>query len=278
MPLILGSDARGGKGSKRGVAAKVTKSHEVEYRKALLGLTVMLKRQTMLIARAVSAGESMTTIQSRVQSELRQANLRFDSAAANVAASSIVKMDDANRRKVEKILRKTLGVSSAEILSSKAVAGVIDKALAENVSLISSIPAEHFKNVQRAILDNFEGKGFKEGSLTNRLRALGSQTDQRARLIARDQTAKFIGALNSVRQRDVGIERFIWRTVQDIRVTGAPGGPNDPSRSHGDHFSREGRVYRWDTLPADGGPGEAIQCRCFAEPLIELEKVIGNAL
>jgi len=278
MSVILSSDGRGGKGSKRGAAAKVTKAHEVEYRKALLALTTTLKQQTALIGRAVSAGESMTRIQSQVQSELRRANLRFDSAAANIAGSSIATMDDANRRKIEKTLRSTLGVSSARILSSEVVAGVIDKALAENVSLISSIPAEHFKKVQRAILDNFEGREFKEGSLINRLRVLGSQSDKKAKLIARDQTTKFIGALNSVRQRDVGIERFIWRTVQDIRVTGTPGGPNDPSRVHGDHFAREGRVYRWDSLPADGGPGESIQCRCFAEPLIELEKVIENAI
>lgn len=278
MSVILGAGTPKRKGVKRGAAVKFNKSHEVEYRKALLELTNTLKRQTALIGRSVSAGESMTQVQARVQSELQQANLRFNSASANVAQSSIATMDTDNRRKVEKALRTALGVSSASILSSDAVAGVIDKALAENVSLISSIPAEHFKKVQRAVLDNFEGKEFKEGSLINRLRALGSQSDKQAKLIARDQTAKFIGALNSVRQQDVGIERFIWRTVMDIRVTGAPGGPNDPSRAHGNHFAREGQTYRWDNLPADGAPGESIQCRCFAEPLIELEKVIENAI
>lgn len=45
------------------------------------------------------------------------------------------------------------------------------------------------------------------------------------------------------------------------------------SKLHGNHFDREGKVFRWDNLPADGGPGWPIGCRCYAEPVINLDKL-----
>jgi uncharacterized protein with gpF-like domain len=35
------------------------------------------------------------------------------------------------------------------------------------------------------------------------------------------------------------------------------------------HFDREGRTFTWADPPDDGHPGEAINCRCQAEPDLE---------
>ena len=46
-----------------------------------------------------------------------------------------------------------------------------------------------------------------------------------------------------------------WRTVGDSRVRTA-------------HRAREGQIFAWDKPPSDGHPGQPINCRCYAEPII----------
>lgn len=90
------------------------------------------------------------------------------------------------------------------------------------------------------------------------------KVETRAKLIARDQIGKLNSAITENRQTQLGIEGYIWRTALDERVRGRPGGfyPDAvPS-----HWDREGQKYRWDKPPVDGHPGQAIQCRCVAEP------------
>ena len=62
----------------------------------------------------------------------------------------------------------------------------------------------------------------------------------------------FAGLINQLRQNDLGIERYIWRSRDDAKVR----------NSHAEH---DDQVFRWDTAPADGHPGHAFNCRCYAE-------------
>lgn len=105
------------------------------------------------------------------------------------------------------------------------------------------------------------------------------KTRNRARLIARDQVGKLNGELQQQRQADLGIERYIWRTVGDNAVR--------PS-----HAAMDGETCRWDdpTVYLSGSrwanrssiggveehPGQDYQCRCsadadFSEIVTELE-------
>ncbi len=77
----------------------------------------------------------------------------------------------------------------------------------------------------------------------------------RAELIARDQIGKFYGQANAARQREMGVTQFIWRTSGDERVR------DEHDEIDGDTFS-----YDEGGHPTEGLPGEAIQCRCSAEP------------
>lgn len=62
------------------------------------------------------------------------------------------------------------------------------------------------------------------------------------------------GLINQLRQEDLGIERYTWRSQDDAKV-------RDIHAEHND------QVFRWDHPPAGGHPGEAHNCRCFAEPI-----------
>jgi SPP1 gp7 family putative phage head morphogenesis protein len=64
----------------------------------------------------------------------------------------------------------------------------------------------------------------------------------------------FAGLINQLRQQDLGIERYIWRSQDDAKVRG----------SHAEH---DDQVFRWDEPPAGGHPGQAHNCRCYAEPV-----------
>lgn len=82
-------------------------------------------------------------------------------------------------------------------------------------------------------------------------------TENKARLIARDQTNKLHGQLTKMRQENLGIESYIWRTSLDERVRAS-------------HLAKEGKEFRWDDPPPDTGhPGEDINCRCTSAPVLE---------
>ena len=79
--------------------------------------------------------------------------------------------------------------------------------------------------------------------------------ERRALLIARDQTNKLNGQLTEARQRAVGVERYTWQTAQDRRV-------------RDDHAMLQGQEFAWDKPPSIGHPGQPIQCRCVAVPVL----------
>lgn len=64
----------------------------------------------------------------------------------------------------------------------------------------------------------------------------------------------FAGLINQLRQQDLGIERYIWRSQDDAKVRDS-------------HAEYDDRVFRWDEPPAGGHPGQAHNCRCYAEPI-----------
>ena len=64
----------------------------------------------------------------------------------------------------------------------------------------------------------------------------------------------FAGLINQLRQEDLGIVQYIWRSQDDAKVRDS-------------HASYDDRVFRWDDPPEGGHPGEAQNCRCYAEPI-----------
>lgn len=133
-----------------------------------------------------------------------------------------------------------------------------------NVDLIKSIPQQGLQRIQQATLNALRA-GTRAESLTDMITHSFGVTQRRAKLIARDQVGKLNGQLTKLRQNELGISQYIWRTSEDERVRGDPDGkyPNaDPS-----HYARNGRKYSWNNPPEDGNPGEPVQCRCIAEPV-----------
>jgi SPP1 gp7 family putative phage head morphogenesis protein len=66
----------------------------------------------------------------------------------------------------------------------------------------------------------------------------------------------FKQGLDESRQREAGVCQYIWHTVGDERVRDS-------------HEANEGEVFSWDDPPDTGHPGEADNCRCSAEPVVD---------
>ena len=79
---------------------------------------------------------------------------------------------------------------------------------------------------------------------------------RKAKGIARDQIATLQGQVTQARQTRLGVKRYRWRTVGDARVRTT-------------HRQREGEIFSWDRPPPDGHPGAPINCRCWAEPVMD---------
>lgn len=128
--------------------------------------------------------------------------------------------------------------------------------VAENVQLIKSIPEQLHAQVAAASLRALQN-ATPNKRFAQEIEDTFGVAKRRARLIARDQIGKLMGQVAAQRQRALGVTHYIWRTVNDDRV-------------RDEHKDREGKTYAYEGKDAaDELPGEAIQCRCFAEPIFD---------
>lgn len=95
--------------------------------------------------------------------------------------------------------------------------------------------------------------GSRWETIAGRLAHAGQVTESRAALIARDQVGKLFGDINKQRQVNLGVTRYVWRTVRDNRV-------------REEHEVLDGDSFEWGAPPSEGHPGEAVNCRCYADP------------
>jgi SPP1 gp7 family putative phage head morphogenesis protein len=184
--------------------------------------------------------------------------------AERLAELAVRKNLDAVDERLGDEIRNAVGIDIRPVLTGHGpIAEKMREAARANVELITSIPAQHFDLVREAV-DLVWSTGTRWEALADRIREIGDITDRRARIIARDQTAKMNSSFNEVRQRDLGIERYTWSGALD-------------QRERASHRAMEGSTQRWDAPPEVDGervhPGQAILCRCVAIPLLDLERL-----
>lgn len=191
----------------------------------------------------------------------------FNEEAINRMIASVGDdLNSFNRAQVHKVFKSVLGV---DLLSSEpAIAEAISGFVAENISLITSIKQNFLAQTEQVVLRGIRS-GLRHEEIAKQLLSRSNKkgfksrigvAESRAELIARDQTNKLYGQLTEMRQTAAGIEKYIWRTAGDERV-------------RPEHEEREGKEFSWNDPPEDGHPGEPINCRCYAEPVINIESI-----
>lgn len=140
-----------------------------------------------------------------------------------------------------------------------------DAIIAENVSLIRSIPEKYFTEVEGMVYRAVTRGGDRK-KLADEIEASFSKrhgiTRRRAEFIARDQVRKATSALSNARQQAAGIKKGIWIHS---------GGGNEPRKKH---VHANGQEFDLDKgLPiGDKGqyvlPGEEPNCGCVWKPVL----------
>lgn len=126
----------------------------------------------------------------------------------------------------------------------------------QNSLLITGMLDDQRKNVESIVLRNFSN-GQRHTTMIGEIQDSFGVTQNRARLLARDQTNKLNGDMMKQRQEDVGLTHYFWRDSDDKRVRTS-------------HQGFDGKRYSWDPQGDDrapeGNPGQPIQCRCWGDP------------
>lgn len=182
----------------------------------------------------------------------------LDIRAKEMAEDFTKGLDTAHKAKTFKNIEKAIGINLQSVVAQEGIKDIMVASTQENVALIRSIPQEYLKKVENIVWRGTTEKSSSTSMISDLVK-LGNITEKRAKLIARDQTAKLNAALTETRQQNLGIEEYIWRTSEDSRVR----------ESHDEH---NGKIFRWDSPPKNTGhPGQDIQCRCIPQPILRLE-------
>jgi SPP1 gp7 family putative phage head morphogenesis protein len=140
-----------------------------------------------------------------------------------------------------------------------------------NAEMIKSLPIKISREVSQHILTQ-SLRGTRSSDIAEQIkRFFPEKSEANAKLIARTETSKASSALTRVRSEDMGIDWYVWRTSEDSRVRSS-------------HKIMEGVLVRWRNPPSpetlDGEKsfghyncGDIFNCRCYAEPVIDLDFV-----
>lgn len=151
------------------------------------------------------------------------------------------------------------GLKLGQVSTSGEIQSLLQMKIRENVRLITTMSNRHFESLESEILGAIT-KGSRVEDIESVIDDRFASMESNAELIARDQVGKINGQLTEITQTQLGVSRYRWRGVGD-------------QRERTSHRDLEGEVFSWDDPPVVDGervhPGEAIQCRCFAEPVME---------
>jgi SPP1 gp7 family putative phage head morphogenesis protein len=166
------------------------------------------------------------------------------------------KVEEWHRRKFTTSLREALGLDISLNISEFDFDDELQLVVERNVGLIKGLSDDLRKNVEQAVVNAMvQGKPRRElaKELTERVEVSRS----RAKLIARDQTTKLASNLDKMRQEQAGIDEYKWRH-------------SGKAHPRPEHVRRDGKIFRWDSPPSDGHPGQAINCGCKAQAYVRL--------
>lgn len=206
---------------------------------------------------AQDAKNPVRTINRQMRELTKRWLKRFDEAAPQIAEAylkQMFRMSDSGMREA----LKTAGFAVQFELTPE-MREAFEASLAENISLIKSIPEQYLSDVE-GIINRSYGAGRDLATMVEELRDRYKVTSDRAVLIARDQSNKANAVVIRTRQLQLGITEAIWKHSHAGRV---------PRPSH---LKADGKVYKIsEGMFLDGKwvqPGQEINCRCTSRAVI----------
>jgi len=148
------------------------------------------------------------------------------------------------------------GVSIDTLIGAADVAEPIAAVIARNVALVRHVSAQTERRIADSVFRGFSARRPARDVAREMSEAVG-RGRARALRIASDQATKLTAELDGERMRQAGIDAWKWRSShkQNFRP---------------EHQARDGKRYTFSDPPAEM-PGEAINCGCRKQALLELE-------
>jgi SPP1 gp7 family putative phage head morphogenesis protein len=187
----------------------------------------------------------------RIERQLVADNPASDVARAGVAVDAFAS------RQVARFVGESLAIDPrriVDVMTGQPLAPLLDVWSTANVGLIRNLDQTQLSTV-REIVARGQAEGIGAKALADDIAARAGIAERRAQLIARDQVGKLNAAVGAQRQTSLGITSYRWQTALDERVRAS-------------HRARQGAVFDWAKPPDGGHPGEDINCRCVAQPII----------
>lgn len=243
---------------------------EARYRRQLQALVKAMAASVLKTLRRVYAANEPEIAKDELPyAELKRAvrklsrrwQRKFDEAAPQLADYFAQAANKRSATQLKRILKE--GGFTVEFKMTRAARDVLGASIAEQVSLIKSIPEKYFTDIEGAVMRSVSaGRDLK--SLTDNLQKNYGVTHRRAAFIARDQNNKATAALTRVRQQEIGVTEAVW-------VHSGGGKTQRPS-----HVAASKRQQRYDVTKGWWDPdveqfifpGELPNCRCVSRPVI----------
>ena len=245
---------------------------ELDYRRELLALVDQVRSQMETLIVPLLESLEPEFLKDDFSDDLddafrgiRQQYDDMEEFATSRAERMVGTVDRAHEIRYMRELQRKVGIDMRGLIQSEGLQGTLRATTKVNVNLIESIPAEYFSKIEKLVYQNTLTGRTDARSLRQAIFEIGESTEERARLIARDQVAKLNSAVNTERNLALGIVEYIWR---------ATGGKTGDGRTRDRHRHAHGNVYRFDDPKVKGSisgfvnPGEDVQCRCSAEAVI----------
>jgi uncharacterized protein with gpF-like domain len=266
------------------------KSIENEARRTLKGITKPIQLELEYIIDNMR-DKSAREVGKELEAVKKNYDFQLETTAEQIAENWVGKVNRYNKEKFMSHMRKVLGIDIGAIVD-EAMKDELEIMVMENANYIKSIPNYLVGHVADRVVQHFKGIPMPENrTLRQQIKEEFKVSDGRAKVLARDQTSKMNTSISAIRQVNLGIECYVWKTVEDERVVGKPGGVYPKTtKLHKNHYIMQGLLCKWadpNVYSDDKGatwkprtaqmphnhPGDDIMCRCRPAPFIDIEKL-----
>lgn len=202
----------------------------------------------------------------------RLASISIKEVAARLSAGFVARANFQNKEQTQRTFFQAFGIDLTGLLGDGAIKPEMEKAVSDNVDLITSIHTDFIHDIGEAVFANMKDGGRHE-NLIDIIKERGGVTRSRAKFIARDQTSKLNADFTEARNVALGLDIYEWGGTVDERerdshlvLNGMLCKYSDPTVYSDDG----GKTWKKrSTIGAFiGKPGEDYQCRCLALPYV----------
>lgn len=264
---VRGRDIKADMGLKRQYADKLIALITEMHRSTVYWLMAEYKRQLPRVEKLITSDEALANDASpardmltRLREQMRRHRAIIDEKAKGYAEWFTARANSGATARTRASLSEMFGFTVGNNGITRNVNNVLQSIIAENVSLIKSIPEKYFTELEGLVMRSVR-TGRDIATLTDELEHRYKVARDRALLIARDQNNKASASISRARMQDAGIDKAIWRHTSRAK---------HPRPSH---LEADGKVFSLaEGLLIDGEyifPGEEVNCGCTAAPFME---------